>query len=327
MKYADVPIPVREYLLYMETVKGRSPKTVSEYHVDLRSFFRFFLIYEDAVPFDTPFSEIDASVVTLDQIRSVTLKGHIYGYMKFLMDDRGNKSDARARKASSLRGFFTYLKDENMISDNPAEKLSLPSREKKLPKHLSVEQCRQLLSAINGTFRVRDYCIITLFLNCGMRVSELVSINRADIQQDTIRITGKGNKQRMVYLNAACIDALAAYQNDLAVNPEKYHRKPNEKALFLNKNGGRISTRGVELMLEKYLKASGLSGLGFSPHKLRHTAATLLYQEGDVDIHILQKILGHENLATTEIYTHVSNKQVAGAVEKNPLAHETMKKE
>ncbi len=326
MKYADVPAPVREYLLYLETVKGRSPKTVSEYHVDLRSFFRFYLIYEGLVPSDTPFSEIDASVVTLDQIRSITLKGHIYGYMKFLMDDRDNKSDARARKASALRGFFSYLKDENMITDNPADKLSLPSREKKLPKHLSVEQCRQLLSVIEGKFGLRDYCIIILFLNCGMRVSELVSINQGDFRQKTVTITGKGNKQRVVYLNSACLDALEAYQNDLSSDPEKYHRKPGEKALFLNKNGGRISTRGVELMLEKYLKASGLSGLGFSPHKLRHTAATLLYQEGDVDIHILQKLLGHENLATTEIYTHVSNKQVAGAVEKNPLAHETMKK-
>lgn len=205
----------------------------------------------------------------------------------------------------------------NLIEENPAKNLEIPSGKKTLPKYLTLEQSVELLNAVDGSFKSRDYCMITLFVNCGMRLSELVGINLSDIRDNTLKLFGKGRKERIVYLNQACIDAVAAYLNDR--NKLKIIKDNN--ALFLTRNGTRIGNRGVEKIVEANLRKAGLSGMGISPHKLRHTAATIMYQYGNVDIRVLKEILGHVNVGTTEIYTHVSDKQLEKASQSTPLSN------
>ena len=244
--------------------------------------------------------------------------------MNFVADERSNMSSTRQRKSSSLKSFFGYLSvHEGLLESNPTENLTPPKKAKKLPRFLSLEQSIELLNAVDGPDKARDYCILTLFLNCGMRLSELVSINLSDVihNNNTLRIVGKGNKERMVYLNDACLTAIEAY---IRVRPKDDVRDRN--ALFLSNRGTRISPKTVQAMVNKYLAKIGLGGAGYSVHKLRHTAATLMYRHGHVDIRVLQDILGHENLGTTEIYTHTSSTQMEEAVNANPLSQVKAKK-
>ena len=232
---------------------------------------------------------------------------------------RNNKNAARSRKCSSLRMFFKYLTNKTgELEVNPAQELETPKLGKRLPKFLSLDQSKILLNTVNkfgGEFKERDYCIITIFLNCGLRLSELVGINFNDIKPDgTLRVIGKGNKERVVYLNEAC---QAAIENYKKVRPNNMAKDKN--ALFISIQHNRISVKTVQLLVNKYLKMAGLGELGYSVHKLRHTAATLMYQYGHTDIRILKEILGHENLGTTEIYTHISNSQIKKAADSNPL--------
>ena len=317
---SGAPEILRQYLGYLQTIKGKSVLTVLEYYTDLRTFFRYLKQKNHLVSADVPFDEIDIQEVDLTLIKSVTLT-QVYEYMNYLAVERGNSAATRSRKVSSLRTFFKYLTNKvNKLEINPIEELETPKLKKALPKYLTLEQSLELLSKVDGPYAERDYCILTLFLNCGMRLSELVGINLSDVNSgsETLRIVGKGNKERVVYLNDACRDAISRY---LKVRPHDGLRAEDRNAFFISKQNKRISPKTVQYLVKKYLGEIDLAQVGFSVHKLRHTAATLMYQQGHVDIRVLKDILGHENLGTTEIYTHLSNQQISEAMEANPLAN------
>ena len=307
---------VKDYLFYLQTVKEKSPKTVSEYFIDLRTFFRFIKIQRGLVSTDTPLSDIKVNDVDIDLIRTVTL-ADAYEFMNYAKTERGNNSSTRLRKSSALRGFFNYLcVKKHLIETDPLKELEAPKQKKSLPKYLTLEQSIELLESVDGSHKERDYCIITLFLNCGLRLSELVGLNVSDIRRDnTARVLGKGNKERIIYLNDACIDAINAY---LKVRPSDGLKDRN--ALFISNQMKRMSPVTVQKLVYKYLEKIGLDSQGYSCHKLRHTAATLMYQHGNVDIRVLKEILGHENLGTTEIYTHLNSEQMEKAANSNPLS-------
>ena len=323
--FKESPQIILEYLGYMQTVKGKSPKTIDEYYLDLRTFFRYILKTKNLVKKNIEFSEISISNIDIDLVKLVSL-GDLYGYLNFVSSVRNNNASTRARKVASLKSFFYYLSSKvRLIRDNPAKELDVPKRKSSLPKFLTLEQSMKLLESVDGSFKERDFCILTLFLNCGMRLSELVNIDISDIRDDnTLKVTGKGNKERMVYLNEACLKALNNYLIAREEHIEKL-KNNNKKildknALFLSNRRKRISPKTVQYLVYKYIAFIHLGGQGYSVHKLRHTAATLMYQYGNVDIRILKDILGHNNLGTTEIYTHLSNKQIKEAISSNPLA-------
>lgn len=314
---------IRDYLLYMQTVKGKSPKTVDEYFSDIRTFFRFIKMNRDIVSSSTPFESILVNDVDLELIKSITLQD-AYEFMNYLMRDRDNNASTRARKTSSLKSFFNYLcVKKHLLESDPLKELETPKRKKSLPKYLTLEQSLELLNAVDGKYKERDYCILTLFLNCGMRLSELVGLNVTDIRSDgTARILGKGNKERIIYLNSACVNAVTEY---LKVRPMDGVKDRN--ALFISGHLKRMSPKTVQALVYKYLEKIGLDSQGYSCHKLRHTAATLMYQHGNVDIRVLKEILGHENLGTTEIYTHLNTQQMENAANSTPLSKVKPKKE
>ena len=313
------PKVMSEFLGYMQTIKGKSQKTIEEYYIDLRTFFRYMKIKWELVDKNTEMEEISISDIDIEQVRTIKLLD-VFEYMNYLISERKNTASTRSRKVSSLRSFFKFLTNKTgQLETNPIEELETPKKKKSLPKFLTLEQSKILLDTVDkygSNNRERDYCIITLFLNCGMRLSELVGMNVNDVRKDgTLKITGKGDKERIIYINDACKTAIDRY---LSVRPND--RAKDKKAMFISRNNNRISPKTVQFLLNRYLKLSGLQGQGFSVHKLRHTAATLMYQYGAVDIRILKDILGHENLGTTEIYTHLSNQQMQDAVKSNPLS-------
>ena len=314
----EMPAIVQQYAMYLRNIKGLSAKTVDNYCMDLRTFFRFLKHDRGLAPKSAPLDEINVQDIDLEFIRSITTND-IFEFMNYVADERSNMSSTRQRKSSSLKSFFGYLTShERLLDENPTENLTPPKSKKTLPHFLSLEQSIELLNAVEGPDQERDRCMLTLFLNCGMRLSELVGINISDVirNNNTLRILGKGNKERIVYLNQACLDAIDSY---LAVRPKDGVIDRN--ALFLSSRKQRISPKTVQFIVKKYLAKIGLDGPGYSVHKLRHTAATLMYRYGDVDIRVLQDILGHENLGTTEIYTHTSDRQMEAAVNANPLAN------
>lgn len=322
----DCPSYLNDYLNYIYTIKGRSELTLKNYYSDLRLFLRFLKIKNSLVEKNVEFSEIRIFDVSEELVKKVQLSD-IVEFLHFVSSERDNHPKARSRKAVAIRQFFKYLTNTKQWFDaSPAQNLELPTPKKALPKHLTVEQATELLqnnSVIETWQDARDYCMLTYFLNCGMRLSELVKINVTDYIETTdsktgnkysyIKVIGKGNKERIIYLNEACVKAFQAY---LSMRP----KIQNEKALFLSKQKTRISNRRVEQIIENKLQSAGLAGMGFSVHKLRHTAATLMYQNG-VDVRVLKEVLGHENLDTTQIYTHVSDNQVKQAMDLNPLAN------
>lgn len=312
---SESPPIIKEFLGYVGTIKGKSPKTVAEYYLDLRTFFRYIKMSRKLISPEIDFEKISISDIDLDLIKTITLTD-VFEYMNYLSSERHNKASTRSRKVSSLRTFFKYLTNKTgKLAVNPVEELETPKQKKALPKYLTLEQSLELLSKVEGPTKERDYCILILFLNCGMRLSELVSLNLSDVRHgtSTVRIVGKGNKERIVYLNDACIDAIDRY---IAVRPN--NALVDKNALFISKQNKRISPKTVQYIVKKYLSEIELGNL--SVHKLRHTAATLMYQHGHVDIRVLKDILGHENLGTTEIYTHLSDEQMANAAKANPLS-------
>ena len=314
----DAPQVIREYLGYIKTIKGKSKLTAAEYYTDLRTFFRYIKLKRNLVDTNTEFEDIKINDVDIALIKTITLMD-IFEYMNYLVDERQNSASTRARKSSSLRSFFKYLTNKTgQLTYNPLQELELPKIKSSLPKFLTLEQSIDLLKSVNGPYKERDYCILVLFLNCGMRLSELVGINLKDISSNnTIKITGKGNKERIIYLNEACINAINSY---MKVRPTEKLAGKDRDALFISRNHKRISPKTVQYIVKKYLARIDLDKQGYSTHKLRHTAATLMYQYGEVDIRILKDILGHENLGTTQIYTHVSDKQMKDAAQSNPLS-------
>ena len=317
--YDDCPALVSRYLKDSEVIRGLSPRTVNGYYIDLRTFFRFLKQRRNLVPGDLPLDEIDCTDVQIDLIRSVSTTD-IYEFLYYTAQKRGNAPATRARKLSSLKGFFHYICNKLKLAEvNPTDDVDTPALKKSLPKYLSLSEGMELLQNVNTDFYERDYCIITLFLNCGMRLSELVNINVSDIHEDgTIRIVGKGNKERLVYLNDACISSLTSLLTERA---KLQNVARDEKALFVSKRTGRrISARRVQQIVEGCLQSAGLSGRGYSPHKLRHTAATMMYQNGNVDMLALREILGHAHVSTTEIYTHIGMQNLKEAAEASPFA-------
>lgn len=313
---AECPLILREFLGYTETIKGKSPRTVEQYYMDLLIFFRYIKQKRGLVPPKTEFEQIPISDVDLSLIETITLTD-VYEYMNYVAAVRSNHEAARARKSSSLRSFFKYLTSKTgQLKVNPVQELDSPKLKKSLPKYLTLEQSLDLLQSVDGDYKERDFCMLTLFLNCGLRLSELVGLNLQDIRSDnTMRVLGKGNKERVLYLNDACTNAIQAY---LAVRPRDGVIDRN--ALFISRQKNRISPKTVQYIVKKYLGDIGIGGAGYSVHKLRHTAATLMYQNG-VDIRVLKDVLGHENLGTTQIYTHLSSKLMEDAVRSNPLAN------
>ena len=315
------PSYLNDFLDYMITIQNKSKGTVSEYNYDIATFLRYIKLHFHLTD-EEDFQNIKFSDVTLDTLKKVKLED-LHSFLGYITKYHNNKATTRSRKVSSLRIFFNYLCQKNYLDINPTQNLETPKIGKRLPKYLTLEDSRKLLDAASNEDNrnyERNYAITTLFLNCGMRLSELVGINIKDIAFDEcqMNVTGKGNKERTIYLNKACIKAIDEY---LAVRPKKNLDSDAEKALFLSERKKRISRRMVQEIIYSELKQAGLDTSKYSVHKLRHTAATLMYQYGQVDIRALQELLGHESISTTEIYTHVSNNQVRDAVERNPLAN------
>ena len=321
-----LPSLVKEFASYKSAIQNASEKTISEYLLDLRTFFRFLIARDKKIsPDSDDFEKIDIRSVDLEYIKNITTED-IYDFLMYTDNIRGNMAAAKSRKLSAIKGFFKYLTTKRMmLEDNPAINIEAPKKKKSLPKFLSLEESLNLLNAVKNDKEskttVRDYAIITLFLNCGMRVSELVGINLEDVdgQFRSMTVTGKGNKQRIVYLNDACRTALADYVQERLGDQ---HKACMSRALFLSGREQRISVKTVQWMVYKYLDLAGLESKHYSVHKLRHTAATLMYQTGNVDVRVLKDILGHEQLNTTQIYTHVSNRSMEEAMGRNPLANQ-----
>lgn len=319
---SQCPPILKEYLGYMQTIKGRAENTINEYFVDLRTFLRYMKELRGLVPPTQSFDDITITDIDLAFLKTITITD-VYEYMNFLRGERSNSNKTRARKTSSIRMFFRYLTEySHYLEHNPVQNLETPRPKKSLPQYLSLQQAVALLNSVNGDFAERDYCMLVLFLNCGLRRAELVGLNLSDINHadHTLRVHGKGNKERMLYLNEACQQAIEQY---LKVRPVDGVKDKN--ALFLSRLKSRISLQGVHYIVKQYLQqVDGAENM--TVHKLRHTAATLMYQSG-VDLRVLQNYLGHENLGTTEIYTHLSNEQIEKAARQNPLSQVTMTKQ
>lgn len=314
------PVVFKEFLTYMHAIKNKSLNTIYEYSLDLTIFFKFLKIHFGLVPDDTEFENIDINDLDVEFVKKVALYD-IYEYLAYMSSNRKNAASTRARKVACIRSYFKYMTNRaKYLEENPAADLDSPKLKQTLPRYLELDECKQLLQTINKNpdteLRVRDYAIVTLFLNCGLRLSELVEINISDIKSDTLVVTGKGNKERTVYLNQACILAI---ENYIKIRPKDQVKDRN--ALFLSKRKQRISNKTIQFLVKNYIKLAGLDETKFSVHKLRHTAATIMYRYGETDLRTLQEILGHEQLATTQIYTHVSDKQKREAAKNNPLSH------
>lgn len=324
-RYQDVPQIVRDFLVYHETIKGQSQRTISEYYLDLRMFLRFLKLMRSDMPIKTNLDDINIKDIDLDFIRQIT-SSDVFDFLSYLANDRaiypesaapeyGIEPSARARKLSAIKSFFKYLTVRTkQLTENPVVDLEYPKIRKSLPKYLTIEQSSALLRAVSGPNQKRDYAILVLFLNCGIRRSELVGLNISDVYEDRIRVVGKGNKERFVYFGSSCRKAIDAYL------PER-HKKvlTDNRALFGSRDGNRISVTAVHRLVKKHMLAAGLDASQFSAHKLRHTAATMMLS-GGVDVKTVQEVLGHENLNTTQIYTHIENTELKIAAEANPLS-------
>ncbi len=321
---------IQEYAAYKRSIQGCSQKTVDEYLFDLRTWFRYLLAKERGIdPASEEFEKIDISEVGIERLAKIRAED-IYDFLYYTNQMRANQWSARSRKLSAIRSLYKYLVNKrHYIEENPTTDIDSPKPKKTLPKVLTLDEAKALLHAVENDreslFRERDYAILTLFLNCGMRLSELAGINLSDLDSNlqSMRVLGKGNKERIVYLNDACRGALSDY---LSVRTSQKYAKLHDKALFISRFEQRMSVKTIQAMVYKYLKAAGLEARHYSVHKLRHTAATLMYQSGNVDVRVLKEILGHEQLNTTQIYTHVSNADMENAMSKNPLADEKRKK-
>ena len=324
-RYSDCPQVLREFLVYHETIKGQSPLTISEYYLDLRLFLRFIKLMRNDMPINTDLETISIKDVDLNFIRSIDTSD-IFDFLSYLANDRplnpetpmtdhGISATSRARKLSAIKSFYKYLTVRTkQLSENPVADMEYPKLRKSLPKYLTMEQSAALLQAVSGANEKRDYAILMLFLNCGIRRSELVGLNLTDVYEDRIRVVGKGNKERFVYFGTACRKAIDAY---MAERTEK--TLSDNRALFGSRDGNRISVTAVHRLVKKALLKAGLDSTQFSAHKLRHTAATMMLS-GGVDVKTVQEVLGHENLNTTQIYTHIENTELKIAAEANPLS-------
>lgn len=317
----EAPPLLRDFLVYHETIQAHSKRTVEEYFLDLRNFFRYMKLLRQGLPDDTPLDSISIDDLDLDLVQSVSLSD-VYTYMSFLSSDRGLNSSSRARKVAAIRSFYKYMVNKaKLMSVNPVQDLDSPNIRKILPKYLRLDESIDLLDNVDGPNAVRDYCILTLFLNCGLRISELVALNKTDVRVDQLRVLGKGNKERILFLNDACQKAI----DDWLVERDAL-TLIDQNALFVTpKYRKRITKAAVHKLVKKHLSAAGLDSTQYSSHKLRHTAATLMLQNG-VDVRTLQEVLGHDHLNTTQIYTHVDSDDLKYAAKASPLSKVRKKK-
>ncbi len=315
----ESPPVLRDFLSYHETVRGHSANTVDEYFLDLRSFFRY-MKQKRGLTDHTDFEEVSILDIDIAFIRGITLSD-IYDYLTFLSRGRNLNAASRARKVSSIRSFYKYLTNKaKLLNENPVQDLDAPRLKRTLPRYLTLDESILLLASVDGKNKERDFCILMLFLNCGIRISELVGLNVTDIRENTLRVLGKGNKERNLYLNDGCIQAIHSY-----LTVRNMMTLDHEPALFVTARKKRISKAGVHKLVKKHLLEAGLDPEKYSSHKLRHTAATLMLQNG-VNVRTLQEVLGHDHLNTTQIYTHINNEDLQIAARANPLAKERMKK-
>ena len=324
-RYIDCPQVLRDFLIYHETIKGQSPRTIDEYYLDLRMFLRFMKLMRNEMPLHTRLDEISIKDIDLQFIGSITTSD-IFDFLSYLAKDRtinpdspapdyGISPSSRARKLSAIKSFYKYLTlRTKQLTENPVADLEYPKLRKSLPRYLTLEQSSRLLRAVSGQNQARDYAILMLFLNCGIRRSELVGLNMSDVYEDRIRVVGKGNKERIVYFGSSCRKAIDAYLSE-----RKNVVLSDNRALFGSRNGNRISVDAVHDLVKKAFLKAGLDATQFSAHKLRHTAATMMLS-GGVDVKTVQEVLGHENLNTTQIYTHIENTELKIAAEANPLS-------
>ena len=324
-KYSDCPQILKDFLTYHETIKGQSQLTISEYYLDLRMFLRFMKLMRNDMPILTRLDDIDIRDINIAFISDIN-SSDVFDFLSYLANDRtanpddkvpeyGISASSRARKLSAIKSFFKYLTIRTkQLEENPVAELEYPKLRKSLPKYLTMEQSAKLLASVEGQNKLRDYAILMLFLNCGIRRSELVGLNITDVYEDRIRVIGKGNKERFVYFGSPCKKAIDAYM----VERNKKVLTDN-RALFASRNGNRISVTAVHRLVDKALLQAGIDPTQFSAHKLRHTAATMMLS-GGVDVKTVQEVLGHENLNTTQIYTHIENTELKIAAEANPLS-------
>lgn len=324
-KYTDCPQILRDFLTYHENIKGQSPRTISEYYLDLRMFLRFIRLMRNDMPLNTPLEDIPIKDIDLKFVETITTS-EIFDFLSYLANDRAINPDspapeygieppARARKLSAIKSFYKYLTVRTkQLTENPVADLEYPKLRKSLPKYLTFSQSSALLQAVSGQNQKRDYAILMLFLNCGIRRSELVGLNLSDVYEDRIRVLGKGNKERFVYFGSACRKAIDAY---LPIRHKQV--LSDNRALFGSRDSNRISVTAVHRLVKKALLQAGLDANQYSAHKLRHTAATMMLS-GGVDVKTVQEVLGHENLNTTQIYTHIENTELKIAAEANPLS-------
>ncbi len=318
--HKEAPAVIRDFLVYHETIKGQSRATVDSYFLDLRTFARYMKLVRGLVPRGTELEDISINELDLDFFASVTLS-EVYDFMAYLSRDRALSAASRARMITSIKGLYNYLTVKTkQLASNPVQDMDTPKLKKSLPRYLTLEQSQRLLAAVDGKNRERDYCILCLFLNCGLRISEMVGMNLTDIHDDHILIRGKGGKERVVYLNESSCEAI----NDwLAVR--RSIAAIDKNAMFLSARRRRMSVDAVQVMVKKTLAKAGIDPSAYSTHKLRHTAATLMLQNG-VDVRTLQEVLGHESLNTTQIYTHIADSELRTAALANPLAKFTPEK-
>ncbi len=324
-RYSDCPMILRDFLSYHETIKGQSQRTIAEYYLDLRMFFRFMKLIKNEMPYNSDLESIPIKDVDLTFIKSITVSD-IFDFLSYLANDRviyedsfaqskGISSTSRARKLSTIKSFYKYLTVRTkQLDQNPVQNMEYPKIRKSLPRYLTLEQSTALLRSVDGPNKTRDFAILMIFLNCGIRRSELVNLNLSDVMEDRIRVTGKGNKERVVYMGSSCKAAIDAYlieRNQIVLS--------DNRALFGSRDHNRISVSAVHRLVKKHVLEAGLDPSKLSAHKLRHTAATLMLQNG-VDVKTVQEVLGHENLNTTQIYTHIENTELKIASEANPIS-------
>lgn len=325
-KYMDCPQILRDFLAYHETIKGQSPRTIAEYYLDLRMFLRFLELMREELPVHTDLETISIKDIDVAFLRNVTTSD-VYDFLAYLANDRaipasggmvetGVSATTRSRKLSAIKSFYKYLTVRTkLLEESPVADMEYPKLRRSLPKYLTLEQSEALLRAVQGQNAKRDYAILLLFLSCGIRRSELVGLNLSDVYEDRIRVVGKGNKERFVYFGTVCRKAIDEYM----VERNKKEGLSDPRALFISRDSNRISVTAVHRLVKKHLLAAGLDVDQLSAHKLRHTAATMMLS-GGVDVKTLQEVLGHENLNTTQIYTHIENTELKIAADANPIS-------
>lgn len=319
------PLILIDYLNYLKSIKGLSKSTIKEYTYDLEAFIEFQLIRKlynnDRQDYMDNFNPSKINEYANENFFENLNIQDFYAFLSYLDNHKNDTATTRSRKISAIKSFYKYMYSEiEIIDNNVADKLTNPKISQRQPIYLTLNETEILLATIskeqNEFLRARDMAIVFTFLTTGMRLSELVSIDLSDVNKDNFKIIGKGNKERTVYLTSNCQELINIY----IIKRSEYLKDDSINALFVSTRKKRISNRTVQATIDKYLEKAGFDTKIYSTHKLRHTAATLMYKYGNVDIRALKDILGHASVSTTQIYTHLDDDDLKDAVNKNPLS-------